>query len=198
MIRFLCPTCGKNLKAPDDLVGRAAKCSRCGASVEIPLSGLIEAASPAHAEAIAVPQAVEPDMTLRLVEPPREERPASWIMKPPIVAELVPKAKPRPPAQEPETRWIDTQSGRILILAIALSVAFLLVSFFCFVSGNFGVAMLCLVGGGLCTYLIPALVADARSHPNATPIFVVNLLLGWSLVGWTFALAWSLSAIKRT
>jgi hypothetical protein len=31
----VCPTCGSNLKAPDDLLGKTVKCPRCGASFTI-------------------------------------------------------------------------------------------------------------------------------------------------------------------
>ena len=43
-------------------------------------------------------------------------------------------------------------------------------------------------------YFIPTLVALMRGHPNAAPIVVVNVLFGWSLIGWGIALAWSLTA----
>lgn len=32
-------------------------------------------------------------------------------------------------------------------------------------------------------YFLPALVASHRKNPNATAIFVLNLLLGWSVIG---------------
>lgn len=43
-------------------------------------------------------------------------------------------------------------------------------------------------------YFTPMLVAAKRNHRNLGPIAVVNILLGWSLIGWAIALAWSLSA----
>jgi hypothetical protein len=48
---------------------------------------------------------------------------------------------------------------------------------------------------GLLLYLLPTWVAAVRGHPNAAPIAVINVLLGWSLVGWAVALAWSVSYI---
>lgn len=41
----------------------------------------------------------------------------------------------------------------------------------------------------LCLYLIPTFVAAARKVPNAGSVFVINLLLGWTLIGWVVALA---------
>ncbi|MBN2024038.1 MAG: superinfection immunity protein [Pirellulales bacterium] len=44
-------------------------------------------------------------------------------------------------------------------------------------------------------YLLPTIVAAARNHPNKGPILVINLFLGWCLIGWVVSLAWSVSAI---
>jgi hypothetical protein len=49
----------------------------------------------------------------------------------------------------------------------------------------------------LCAYFAPTVVAGARSHPQIGPIIVINLLLGWTFIGWVIALAMSVSAIKR-
>lgn len=49
---------------------------------------------------------------------------------------------------------------------------------------------------GAAAYFLPTIVAVSRHHPNAAPVFVVNLLLGWTLVGYVAALAWSLVAIR--
>jgi len=40
-------------------------------------------------------------------------------------------------------------------------------------------------------YLAPLWIALARAHPDTATIAVVNLLLGWTVVGWLFALAWA-------
>lgn len=44
---------------------------------------------------------------------------------------------------------------------------------------------------GLIIYFIPAIVADSNKKRNKTAIFVLNLLLGWTLVGWAIALTWA-------
>ena len=36
MIRFLCPTCDKRLKAPAMAVGRSTKCPQCGTTIRVP------------------------------------------------------------------------------------------------------------------------------------------------------------------
>ena len=45
-------------------------------------------------------------------------------------------------------------------------------------------------------YFIPNWIASARKHHNANAIFVTNLLLGWTALGWIAALIWSLTSVK--
>ena len=58
----------------------------------------------------------------------------------------------------------------------------------------------------LTLYLAPSVEADARKHPDAFAITVVNIILGWTIVGWFAARAWAhqlrdqqraLRAVKR-
>jgi hypothetical protein len=51
-----------------------------------------------------------------------------------------------------------------------------------------------LLGLGMFLYILPSLIALNRRHRNKGPIIVVDLLLGWTLVGWVVSLAWSLSS----
>jgi hypothetical protein len=46
---------------------------------------------------------------------------------------------------------------------------------------------------GISLYLIPSIEADARGHSDAFAITLVNILLGWTLVGWFAARAWARS-----
>ena len=50
----------------------------------------------------------------------------------------------------------------------------------------------------LALYLIPALVAYNRQHPNAGAILILNLLLGWTVVGWIVSLVWASTAVRTT
>lgn len=43
----------------------------------------------------------------------------------------------------------------------------------------------------LAWYLLPTLIAVTRKHHNAMAIFLLNLFLGWSVIGWVVALVWS-------
>lgn len=42
-------------------------------------------------------------------------------------------------------------------------------------------------------YLIPTVVASIRKHRSGKAIFVLNILLGWTVLGWIASLVWSLT-----
>jgi len=48
----------------------------------------------------------------------------------------------------------------------------------------------------LILYFIPTVIAAIRQHHNGIPIFLVNILLGWTVVGWIVALIWSCTAVQ--
>lgn len=41
-------------------------------------------------------------------------------------------------------------------------------------------------------YFTPLLVASHRRHRQTLPIAALNLLLGWTLIGWAVSLVWAL------
>lgn len=45
------------------------------------------------------------------------------------------------------------------------------------------------VGAACALYLLPSLLAFDRKVPNKWSVVVLNVLLGWTLVGWAVALA---------
>lgn len=45
-------------------------------------------------------------------------------------------------------------------------------------------------------YFVPSIVASSRKHHNLGSILVINLLLGWTFVGWVVALAMAASAVR--
>jgi hypothetical protein len=49
----------------------------------------------------------------------------------------------------------------------------------------------------LAIYLIPCFVAFKRSHPQQGSIIIINILLGWTFIGWVVALAWACSSIPE-
>jgi hypothetical protein len=42
-------------------------------------------------------------------------------------------------------------------------------------------------------YFIPSIIAFLRKHENAVPLFLVNIFLGWTLIGWIICLVWALT-----
>lgn len=46
-------------------------------------------------------------------------------------------------------------------------------------------------------YFVPTFVAAHRDHHQQTSIMLLNVLLGWTGIGWIAALIWSVSAVKR-
>lgn len=46
-------------------------------------------------------------------------------------------------------------------------------------------------------YFLPSIVAKQRNHHNATSIILLNIFLGWTLLGWVIALVWSASALRK-
>lgn len=62
-------------------------------------------------------------------------------------------------------------------------------------SGVFGALMLFFIGAVV--YFLPTINAKSRKHPNVSSIFLLDLFLGWTLIGWVVALVWSASAIDK-
>jgi hypothetical protein len=57
-----------------------------------------------------------------------------------------------------------------------------------------GVGLLVMIVIGVIGYFIPTIIALARRHPKKGPIILVNLFLGWSVVGWIVSLVWAFSS----
>jgi len=54
-----------------------------------------------------------------------------------------------------------------------------------------GVSDLGLIIGGFCFYFLPSIVAFLRGYKNSLSIFLLNVFLGWTVLGWVSALVWS-------
>lgn len=46
-------------------------------------------------------------------------------------------------------------------------------------------------------YFLPTFLALARGHSNSFLLAIVNLSLGWTVIGWVGALFWSLTKQPR-
>lgn len=47
-------------------------------------------------------------------------------------------------------------------------------------------------------YFVPTIVAATRKHHNTPAVFVLNLLLGWTFIGWVAAMVWSVTATESS
>jgi hypothetical protein len=47
------------------------------------------------------------------------------------------------------------------------------------------------LGFWLVMYFLPSIIALARSKRDTLAIFLLNLFLGWSVIGWIVALVWA-------
>ena len=57
-----------------------------------------------------------------------------------------------------------------------------------------GIIFLVLLG----IFLIPTMVAFIRGHPNRWPILLINIVFGFTILGWFGALIWAASAVHRS
>ena len=51
--------------------------------------------------------------------------------------------------------------------------------------------------GATFLYFLPTFLALARGHPNSFLLAIVNLSLGWTVIGWVGVLYWSLTKQSR-
>lgn len=47
-------------------------------------------------------------------------------------------------------------------------------------------------------YMIPTVIALARDIPQRSTVAVVNIIFGWTLIGWVIAFIWALMAETRS
>jgi hypothetical protein len=56
-----------------------------------------------------------------------------------------------------------------------------------------GIALLLLLAFGLGCYFLPTIVAFSRNKSNKGAIFLLNFLLGWTLIGWVVSIVWAVN-----
>lgn len=60
---------------------------------------------------------------------------------------------------------------------------------------NWDIALIAFAVVGI--YFLPGLIAVTRDHRQMVAIFALNLLLGWTLIGWVAALVWALTRAAK-
>jgi hypothetical protein len=58
---------------------------------------------------------------------------------------------------------------------------------------NFTIAELVLLTLVPVIYFLPSFIALLRQHKNKLSIFLLNLFLGWTVIGWVSSLVWSVA-----
>src|ERR1700730_13485169 len=54
---------------------------------------------------------------------------------------------------------------------------------------HMALAVLCIIG--FIAYWVPTLAANSNRHRNRAAIGMLNLFLGWTVIGWVVALVWA-------
>jgi len=91
-------------------------------------------------------------------------------------------------------RWYGGQSVVVRVLVVVIAVA--LIARLVYFAGN---AIGDEIGGILVilfafvAYFFPSIVADRRDVPNKGSVRIINLFLGWTLIGWVAALAMAMA-----
>lgn len=80
---------------------------------------------------------------------------------------------------------------RLLALLIAIGLAALVgnASSTGYGAGFFFLALIFVLS--LCLYMLPSYEAVLNTHPDIYPIVLLNVFLGWTLLGWVGALVWA-------
>lgn len=42
-------------------------------------------------------------------------------------------------------------------------------------------------------YFLPSIIATTHRHKNIIPIILLNIILGWTFIGWIIAFIWAIS-----
>src|SRR5689334_21850996 len=50
---------------------------------------------------------------------------------------------------------------------------------------------------GMACYLLPTIIAFRRSHQNRSAIAALNVLVGWTFLGWVTSLVWALTQVTN-
>lgn len=62
---------------------------------------------------------------------------------------------------------------------------------------DWGTVLIVLALLGVAAYLLPLLIAASRGHENTVAIGALNILLGWTMLGWIAALVWALTSTGK-
>jgi drug/metabolite transporter (DMT)-like permease len=119
-------------------------------------------------------------------------------------AARIPDAKPEPGSQlqqaarqEPVTDGPAQLVVFGIVLLIFVSVAYSKFGDAATEDGtNAVVAIFLMMLGGI-LYFLPSIIASRNHHPRQTGIALLNIFLGWTLLGWVGALVWAVTLPEK-
>jgi hypothetical protein len=218
-----CPSCGGKFSAQDNAAGKKATCPKCGAAILVPVADepQLTPLTEVNVEFAEPPPVRQPEFRQPSVQPP----PQPVVVQPIIIQAPAPESPVeisyhRPPRQRGGCLFpiviftliaIDVFAYSFVTVGHRDDAFWFAVPIVDFLARTFpkqtksadlqtAAQVVCVVTSMLILgllYFAPTLTAIGRKHPNTRPIFVINLLLGWTLAGWVIAAAWSLMAIER-
>lgn len=83
-------------------------------------------------------------------------------------------------------------AGIALVVAVALGLMYGLAR-----TSPDALLGLLILGTALLFYFLPTFIAIAVGHANLTAVIVLNILLGWTFIGWVAALVWACMDSQR-
>ena len=89
-------------------------------------------------------------------------------------------------------KWVWVLAGVVVLAVVALTLAPRYIDDFGTTVWAYLIWAVLIAG-----YFLPTIIAWRRKHHNLGAIIAVNLLLGWTLLGWLIALIWSLTAVRN-
>ena len=100
-----------------------------------------------------------------------------------------------PHRKAPERAQSNGMSGWVWVgIFVAMAFAGLAAA----AGGGSGLVLFFLASiAGAVFYFIPAAIAMKGAHPQAFAIVVLNLVAGWTFLGWVIALVWACTVPKR-
>ena len=205
-IQFRCHHCNKRVQAPESAGGKKAKCPVCGQETEVPsikpddepLSGFAadfvaanttQRTNPPGPPPREEPQNYYPEFTIRQESPVatdvhrRVHRTRQQVVihacKIALIALYVIALMSVPLRLLDESdRAIHSNPAEYVVGTLLGPPVFL---------------------GFVLAYFAPSILAYIREHQNAVPIFIINAVFGWTLLGWVGSLAWAFSSdVKET
>jgi small-conductance mechanosensitive channel len=96
---------------------------------------------------------------------------------------------------------MDPLTERLTLIVLFIAIAGLVVmGLFLPPAPSLGLGFLAMLAIGVLigTYFLPSVIAFSRGHQHSAPILLLNLFLGWTLVGWVAALVWAAMPVSAT